>query len=73
MIPGDACGYVAKSENWDQRSPGLDEVIEPGGLARHRGEHFFPLATQTVQVEPAPYHALVKQVQYTTIYRANFR
>lgn len=31
--------------------------------SRHRGKLFFRLAEQAVQVEPAPYHALVKHVR----------
>ena len=31
--------------------------------SRHRGKLFFRLATQALQVEPAPYHVLVKQVR----------
>lgn len=31
--------------------------------SRHRGKLFFRLATQALQVEPAPYHALVKHVR----------
>ena len=37
--------------------------------SRHRGKLFFRLAAQAVQVEPVPYHALVKHVRRRTLRR----
>ena len=37
--------------------------------SRHRGKLFFRLAEQAVQVEPAPYHALVKHVRRRPVRR----